>query len=89
MSESQVRNIKFRYIRDKRQRPRGVVAVDTNTGQVGWSFYHKKEETKPFSKAMAREIAVQRMVSGSGPNVTVPRDIQVEIDDVKNWLANK
>jgi hypothetical protein len=76
------RNYKFRYVRDNKGNPRGVVAVDTITKEIGWSFCCK---TDRFVKSIARKIALDRI----GKDIrtkTVPRDIELEIVKVREWL---
>lgn len=79
------RNYKFRYIRDNKGNPRGVVVVDTLTREIGWSFCCK---TDRFVKSIARKIALDR-VGKTVHTKTVPRDIELEIESVNEWLDKR
>jgi hypothetical protein len=79
------RNYKFRYIRNNKGNPRGVIAVNTITGEIGWSFCCK---TDRFVKSIARKIALDRMGKIIHTK-TVPRDVEVEIIKAEEWLENR
>jgi hypothetical protein len=78
------RNFKFRYVRDNKGNPRGVVAVNTINGEIGWSFCCK---TDRFVKSIARKIALDRMGKVIHTK-TIPRDVEAEILKAKEWLDN-
>lgn len=56
-------NVQFRYKRDRKGRPIGVVAVDRETMDYGWSLCHKADK---WDRELARTIAIGRLYS---PNV--------------------
>ena len=57
----------FQYYREE-SHPRGCVAVLVDTEaqvfKTGWSLYNKNHETRPFTKKLARIIAVGRTSDG-------------------------
>ena len=75
--ETKVRDELCRYVRDKEGNKVGCLyAVRMPTGQVnlGWSSYNTRCETKPFNKAIARDIAKGRAVAGQ-TKAQMPYDI--------------
>lgn len=87
------RNVKFRYIRDEGNHPVGVVCVDTETKNVGWSFasrgtnYKGQQVRKPdqFDRTIGRNIAFGRMSYGT--IAKVPHEtVQIAIDEAHAWL---
>ena len=57
----------FQYYKEK-SHPRGCVAVLVDTEaqvfKTGWSLYNKNHETRPFTKKLARKIALGRASDG-------------------------
>ena len=57
----------FQYYKEK-SHPRGCVAVLVDTEaqvfKTGWSLYNKNHETRPFTKKLARIIALRRANDG-------------------------
>ena len=57
----------FQYYKEK-SHPRGCVAVlvdtETQVFKTGWSMYNKNHEMRPFTKKLARIIALGRASDG-------------------------
>lgn len=78
------RDLKLRYIRDKKRRPRGLVIVDSVTGETGWSFCCKADH---FKKSTARSIAMGRLCRGT--DTPEPRIVEHELEKVQAWLKER
>lgn len=65
--------LQFRYLRDKKGRPRGVAVMDKeNPGAVGWALCRKNEK---FIKSLGRNIAVGRLKTNAMSRQLIPHSM--------------
>lgn len=79
--------MKFYYLRNKKRVPRGLVAMDWQSGQIGYSLCDKEDRNK-FTKKEARERAISKLGT---PLEDIPHSLQkiakdmVEYRRLKTW----
>jgi hypothetical protein len=81
------RNIKFRYLRNKKGVVIGCVAVNTKTRETGWSYCTGKLGDR-FRKETARAICMDR-IGKTVHTKTEPHQVTKELADIQAWLDTR